>query len=90
MIDSTDRERYQPRMPIPMPRPQFDIGMERFNQPTQVAPQMEPPAAPQMRSVLKDRQGAEENIRRMIEQMKGYQRPGFQPPIEPPMDMPLR
>jgi hypothetical protein len=82
MIESTDRNRFAPQQPMPFPRPQFDMGMDKFQQPTQVAPPMEAPAAPQMRSVLKrdgGGAGAEENIRKLIEQMKGYQKPGFTP-----------
>jgi hypothetical protein len=90
MIESTDRNRFsmqpqlggmqqqmmQPRM---MPqlggmRPQFDMFEQAMNQPTQVAPPMEPPAEQQMRSVLKrDQQSPEENIRRMLEQMRPMQ-----------------
>jgi hypothetical protein len=76
MFDATDRNRFAPQQPLPFPRPQFDMGIDKFNQPTQVAPPMEAPAAPQMRSVLKregDNGGSEDRIRKLIEQMKGYQ-----------------
>lgn len=90
MIDSTDKYRYQPRLaPMQqMMRPQFDLGADRFGQPTQVAPPMDPPAMPAMRSVLKgEEQGPapmpqpepSENIRRMIEQLRGYRKPGMPP-----------
>jgi hypothetical protein len=81
MIESTDRNRFAPQQPLSFQRPQFDMGIDKFNQPTQVAPPMDAPAAPQMRSVLKrdGGDGSEERIRRLIEQMKGYQKPGFTP-----------
>jgi hypothetical protein len=80
MLESTDRNRFAPQQPLPFPRPQFDMGMDKFNQPTQVAPPMDAPAAPQMRSVLEGRDGTpEQNIRRLIEGMKGYQKPGMYP-----------
>lgn len=78
MIDSTDRNRFnmQPNLLSQMEgmRPQFDMGMDKFNQPTQVAPPMEMPAAPQMRSVLKrDQPSSEDNIRSLLERMKAIQ-----------------
>lgn len=73
MIESTDRNRFsmQPRMIPPMGgmRPQFDMFESQMNQPTQVAPSPDAPAQPEMRSVLKG--SSEENIRRLLEQMKG-------------------
>lgn len=75
MLDSTDRMRFMPQMQMPMQRPQLDMGMGQFMQPTQVAPAMEPPAMQPTRSVLKGRmeqeQRSEENIRRLLEQMRG-------------------
>ena len=73
MIESTDRDRFsmQPRFAPQLggPRPQFEMFQSMMNQPTQVAPDPEAPAEPQMRSVLKG--SSEENIRRLLEQMKG-------------------
>lgn len=73
MIESTDRARFsmQPRMMPPMggPRPQFEMFQDMMNQPTQVAPDPEAPAEPQMQSVLQG--SSEQNIRRLLEQMKG-------------------
>lgn len=83
MIDSTDRARFsmQPQLGGMKPqmmqqidrlRPQFDIAAERFGQPTQVAPPMEPPATLPDQSVL----------------MGIFGEPRDQPPQEEPAMMP--
>lgn len=84
MIDSTDKGRFslQPmqQMPkIPLTPQQFPaMGMP--DQPTQVAPEPMPEPEPVMRSVLQ-REGfsSEQNIRQLIDRLRGYQRPGMPP-----------
>lgn len=73
MLAPDDRSMLQPQMLFR--RPQFSLGEDKWQQPTQVAPPMEPPATQPLRSVLQGKaeqeRGSEQNIRRLLEQLRG-------------------